>query len=512
MKKRLLCLMASLLLCGAAIAQEPAYVRLHDNNMPVVAQVVLDEVPVTTSEWTLKAYIGDDQRGEAVIQTSLNNTYWIQVYYSTDTEDNTPVTFKIANGTDEYTSETTLPAIPEGYGTPGTPQVIEFASMQTMETQLASGWTWWSTPIEMEGNNGLQQLENSINQYGTYIKSQNAVLQRRGTAWAGGITSLQNEKSYRIEVSAPSSVVMTGVYADPSEHEITINYGWNWIGYPVPVAQPINTALNGSGLTPTNGDIIKGQTGGVAQYRNNQWIPNTYTLTPGAVYMYDSKATNSKTFVFVNNTNNRTDINQSIEKDSFWAADYHKYENNMVVIAVVYIGNEEQKDETLELGAFVDGVCTGSTRLFYVEEDDRYYVAMTVGGSNGDRISFGLVNEEKGLMYNSSDNNLTFSNDAVVGSFDDPYEIHFNTLGVGENSFHVAIYPNPVERGQEFKLNIPLEEEVVDVTVVNALGAIARHELGALKNTLTGLPVSGVYTVKVSCQSGNVYYGRLIVK
>ena len=83
MNKRLLCFMASLLLCGAASAQNlPAYVRAHDNNMPVVAQVVLDETPVT-SGWMLNAYVGDDLRGTAEIQTDLQNTYWIQVYYDT---------------------------------------------------------------------------------------------------------------------------------------------------------------------------------------------------------------------------------------------------------------------------------------------------------------------------------------------------------------------------------------------------------------------------------------------
>ena len=44
MNKRLLILMASMLLCGAVSAQAhfEADAHAHDNNMPVVAQVVLD--------------------------------------------------------------------------------------------------------------------------------------------------------------------------------------------------------------------------------------------------------------------------------------------------------------------------------------------------------------------------------------------------------------------------------------------------------------------------------------
>ena len=509
MKKRLLCLMASLLLCGAAIAQDPAYVRAHDNNMPVVAQVVLDEVPVTTSEWTLKAYIGDDQRGEAVIQTSLNNTYWIQVYYSTDTEDNTPVTFKITNADNqEYTSTTTLNTLAVGYGTPLQPQEIEFAATQTQSTTLAEGWTWWSTPIEMEGNNGLEQLQSSISEYGTKIMSQSGTrLKRPNGSWMGGFTSLENEQCYKINVSETSTVTMTGVLADPADHEITLvgNGQWNWIGYPVTISQQAGSAL--ANFTPETGDAIMGPSG-TGFFRNNRWIPNI-TLTPGSGYMYKSNASTTKSFVYAVS---RSSIPYEPEEQPYWIANTHRYENCMAIVAVVYIGEEEQRDETMELGAFVNGECTGSAKLFYVEEDDRYFAVLTVGANDGDRISFGLVNNSKGVVYNESSDHLAFSKNAIVGYFDQPYEIHFSSLGIEESTQRVAMYPNPVDRGQAFKLNIPQEEEVLDVTIVNALGAVIRHDTGALKSTITGLPVAGVYTIKVYCRSGNTYYGRLIVK
>ena len=508
-------IIAALLLGGVVNAQnywgDDPDSHAQPSNTPIVASVQIDgEAVAATSTMRLGAFVGEDLRGIAAPHTDGN--FWIQVFYTDDTDN---ITFKFYDGTTETeyaTCETSLAGQDEGHGTPSTPEVLNFTTTQTMTqtSNLASGWTWWSTPVEMEDNNGLQQLENSISEYGIQIKSQNAVLNRRGNGWVGSITSLQNEMSYRVNVSAPSQISITGVMADPSNHEITINNGWNWIGYPVSVPQTVNSALSGSGLSPQNGDVIKGQDG-FAQYRNGNWIPTSFTLNPGMGYMYDSKASNPKTFVFVNN-NSRSYVVQSITEDSFWTADIHKYENNLALLAVVFIGNEEQRDEALELGAFVNGECTGRTKLYYVEEDDRYYAMLTVGGSEGNSISFGLVNEAKGLLYNESTNNLVFTNNAIVGDFDNPYEIHFNTLGIGENSEHIALYPNPLDRGQSFKLNIPLEEEVSDVTIINAMGAIVRHETGALKNTLAGFSVSGVYTVKVSCRSGNTYFGKLIVK
>ena len=184
----------------------------------------------------------------------------------------------------------------------------------------------------------------------------------------------------------------------------------------------------------------------------------------------------------------------------------------MVIVAVVYIGDEEQRDESLELGAFVNGECTGTAKMFYIEEDDRYYAVLTVGGEEGDRVSISLVNEAKGIVYNESRCSLTFGINAIVGDLDNPYEIHFDGTGIDEASMQVALYPNPVDRGQSFKLNLPQEEVVLDVTIIDALGAVIRHETGALKPMLEGIPVAGVYLVKVACQSGKTYYGRVIVK
>lgn len=511
MKKNVLFMVAALLLCGAVSAQNWGTPDAHakSSNTPIVASVKIDgEVVTPTTNYRLGAFVGEELRGLAAPH---DNNFWIQVFYNEGTSED--ISFKLYDGTDEYTTCNVTKTTQEaGWGTPNEPVVLDFASTQimTQTTALAAGWNWWSTPIEMNGNNGLQQLENSISQYGTYIKSQSGFVQKRGNNWVGNnLSSIQNEQFYRINVTDASTVVMTGVYANPSEHEITVNNGWTWIGYPVSVPQTINSALSGSGLVPTNGDVIKGQGGTPAQFRNGQWVPATFTFTPGAGYMYNSKASESKSFVFVNN---RSEMVQDDEKDLFWTNDIHSYENNLVVFAVVYIGNEEQRNDALELGAFVNGKCTGNARLFYVEEDDRYYAAMTIGGSNGNQISFRLIDEDKNIEYGESCNILIFSENAVIGDLDNPYKVCFNTLGVEEANRQVALYPNPVNRGENFKLNIPQDEEVIEVTIINILGSVVRHDIGALKSTVTGIPVAGVYTVKVVCRSGNSYYGRLIVK
>lgn len=527
MKRTLLTLIAALLLGGAAIAQnhwDAPDSHAKSGNTPIVAAVTVDNAaPATGAE--LAVYIEDTLRGLAT--TTLDGKYWVQVFYNSGTTET--LTFKLWDPTDEgseltdyvltytYTDSNnqtvTLDALTtceEGYGTPSNPVELNFQTVQTMTqtSTLAAGWTWWSTPIEMNGNDGLQQLETSITQYGVTIMSQDGSLTKRPNGrWVGGIYELRNEECYQIEVSDISTLNMTGTMANPNDHVITLEGGqWSWIGYPVSIQQTASAAL--ANLQPANTDVLMGPDGST-MFRNGQWRPNM-DLIPGYGYMYKSTASATKTFVYA--VGSRSSISSQIQEEPYWTTNVHKYKDRMVVVAVVYIGNEEQRNESLELGAFVDGECTGSAKMFYIEEDDRYYTVLTIGANDGDKITFGIVDNAKNVIYNECSDYLTFTEKAIVGDFDQPYRIHFGPLGIGESAIRVAMYPNPVDRGQSFKLNIPQEEEVLDVTIVNALGAVVRHEGGAIKSTITGLPVAGVYTVKVYCHSGNTYYGRLIVK
>ncbi len=509
MKKNVLFMVAALLLCGAVSAQNWGTPDAHakSSNTPIVASVKIDgEVVTPTTNYRLGAFVGEELRGLAAPYTEDNN-FWIQVFYNQGTSED--ISFKLYDGTDEYTTCNVTKTTQEaGWGTPSEPVVLDFASTQimTQTTALAAGWTWWSTPIEMEGNNGLQQLENSISQYGVTIKSKTASVVKRGNSWQGNLTALTNEQMYKINVSSASSAAINGSVANPSNHVITIYPGWNWIGYPVNVSQNVSSAL--SSFQPVAGDVIKNVSGS-AVYRGNQWMQPTFTLLPGGGYMYYSNATVSKQLVF---SSGRGEMTQPLSNELYWVSNGSKYENNLVIVAVVLFGENEQRDESLELAAFVDGECTGSSKLFYVEEDDRYYAIMTIGGNENDRISFSVVNGSRDVLYTESDNSLIFSNDAIIGDFENPYKVCFNTMGIGETALQVAMYPNPVDKGQTFRLNIPQEEDVLDLTIVNAMGMVVRHDVGTLKSVIAGIPIAGVYTIKVVCKSGNSYYGKLVVK
>lgn len=89
--------------------------------------------------------------------------------------------------------------------------------------------------------------------------------------------------------------MLLGHRAAAQEIPITLNPGWNWIGYYLPFEQPLTVALGT--FTPEDGDIIKSQNS-YSIYQNGRWYGSLTSFAPGLGYMYCSQRTTSITFYF----------------------------------------------------------------------------------------------------------------------------------------------------------------------------------------------------------------------
>lgn len=385
--------------------------------------------------------------------------------------------------------------------------VANFDYVET--TPLQAGWTWWSTAIATDASS-LTMLENSLGTNGILIKSMNSgfVQYRSNTnSWTGSLSSINNRESYNINVGTACNAQISGQYVDPSSVEITINPGWNWIGYPVHASQNPNVALQG--FTPKVGDILKSQDNGFVMYRNSgTWLGSLSSLNAGYGYKYYSGATEPKPLVYAVGGGKSGD-NQ--ETTQYWKNNAHLYQDNMCMIVAAYIFDEEQNNENLEMGAFVNGECRGRARLMYFEELDRCYAFLTVAGENGDKVEFCLVDTDNNRISGGCLEEVVFATDAVYGNLEEPFKAHFSGMNEISRS-QLIMFPNPVERNSSFVLNIPTEEKVNEIVITNALGAVVKNVTTSLNIVTEGLPMSGVYMVKAICNSGNVYKGKLIVK
>ena len=378
----------------------------------------------------------------------------------------------------------------------------------TQSTTLAQGWNWWSSYIELSGVDGLSLVEQSLGENGVTIKSQNAFVNYSNPyGWSGTLQTIDNESGYKINVLESCISLLSGAMVQSVDHPITLNPGWNLIGYPVSEAQSVTTAL--PGFDALQGDIIKGQEGFVTYEAGLGWTPSTFTLTPGRSYMYYSNATEGKTFIYAQSRGEAIPVEQ---ENCYWQTNRHAYADNLSLMATVEVEGVEQRDATLELGAFVNGECRGSAKLYHVASNDRYIAFLTVTGQENEQIEFRLMDESKATS--SSNDRIIFHSNAILGGLDNPVPIHFGAMNsVAELQTNMSVYPNPVDRNAPFTLAIPEEETVAGVLVVNAMGEVVTKVTGNLARcTMEGLSTAGVYMVKVTCKSGNVYVSRVVVK
>ena len=390
---------------------------------------------------------------------------------------------------------------------------VQVLENYTQTMNLTIGWNWWSTYIEQSNIDGLSMLENSLGHKGVTIKSQFDFVQNFYSdygedVWFGSLEGLANEQGYMIDVTEDCISEMRGVRTQPTSHPITLQPNWNWIGYPVDSRQGIASALAGFNASPD--DLIKSHFEFSTYYEGFGWFPDDLVMTPGEGYFYYSNADESQVLTY--NNVDRGEILPEKSDQRLWKTNVHAFADNLSIMAVVSVDSVEQRDENLELGAFVNGECRGSARLKHFGLSDRYYAMLSVAGQEGDKVDFGFINKEKSQGSMISENHITFVRNGIMGSLDAPYIVKFNTsTEVWQGS--MVLFPNPVERNKTFNLDIPKNEMLKEIIIVDMLGEEVLRKTGALKsNEIAGLPVAGIYVVKAITESGNVYHGRLIVK
>ena len=399
--------------------------------------------------------------------------------------------------------------------------VAVFEQSTTTQSQpLSTGWNWWSSYVELNGAEGLSMLENGLGSAGQMIKSRSdgyveSYTYNGTTGWFGSLTSISNEQMYKINMNSSSSAAVTGYLVSTSNHPITIGNGWNWIGFPLNQSVGVAEAL--SGFSPAVDDVLKGRNSYTTYFSNNGttgWFGSLNTLEPGYGYMYQSQSSGTKTLVFQPGRGEAMLANITPENNIYQPSD-QRFADNMTVTAVIEVEDEELRSDSHELAAFVDGECRGSVRLLYVEPIDRYVAFLTVFGETGDALEFRLTD---GTDSQFSTDMLSFASDGGVGTLALPKVLHFGTLGLGETSAMVRIYPNPVRRKGTLNVSLPEASGTMTVEIGNMLGVtVLREEVvmdptSVVRISLPDAVLSGTYILKAIRADGNVYYGKLVVE
>ena len=377
---------------------------------------------------------------------------------------------------------------------------------------LATGWNWWSTYIELSGINGLEMLENSLSNAGLLIKSRlNGYVEsyeyNGTTGWYGTLPSINNEQMYKVNVSSICNAIIIGQSTSSSSHPITINNGWNWIGYPCYQAASVDAAL--ANFTPAADDVIKGRNSFTTYYSEggyNMWYGSLNTLEPGQGYMYKSNSLSSKTLVYAESRTDAEPLANVTPENNVFRPDSQDFADNMTITAVVEMENEELLSDAYEVAAFVNGECRGSVKLMYVEPINRYVAFLTVFGEDGEVIRFRLTDGNS--MCESTDE-ITFTIDGAMGNLSTPAVLHFGSLGLADNSVEtMQLFPNPTHDVVNVVCN-----SMRRITVTNAIGQTVFDaepaDRQSVQINLSGFN-SGIYMIRIVTDNG--VFNKQVIK
>jgi hypothetical protein len=393
----------------------------------------------------------------------------------------------------------------------GEDMLTSFSLAVTQATQFSSGWNWWSTYVVINDGNGLEMLESSLGSNGWRIQSKsNGYVDQfeynGNSVWYGTLNGITNEQMYMVRTRNACDATMTGRVNTIEHFPITINSGWNWIGFPSATSIGINDAM--SDFTPEPNDQIKSKGNGYASYivygTNALWYGTLSTLEPGQGYMYKSNSTESKTLVYQNNRS-ETPVTNAISVNTFFEPKESDYAYNMTVTAVVELDGEELRSENYELAAFAGDECRGSVRLMYVEPLDRYMAFLLVAGDREEPLRFVLTdsnNVDDPGNANESADRFTYTMDGIIGNPTEPAVIHFGKNGTEEFALDgVRVYPNPTTGS--FNVEASGMRRIV---VTNAWGQVVYDTSAeAIRVTLDlGQYGAGMYFVCVHTTDGTV--------
>jgi M6 family metalloprotease-like protein len=176
---------------------------------------------------------------------------------------------------------------------------IEKTSVSQQTIALQTGWNWISTYIEVEDPiEMLQAVEAGLGENGIQIKNSQVNTEYDSEwGWFGDLDDIgmTNEQMYAINVNAPCTLTVEGTPANPEDHPITINQGWNWIGFPSGVAISLEDAFAGFAI---EGDKIKNRVTQIEYDPEWGWFGDFETLEPGQGYMYYSASSTQRTLIF----------------------------------------------------------------------------------------------------------------------------------------------------------------------------------------------------------------------
>lgn len=230
-----------------------------------------------------------------------------------------------------------------------------------LQLELSKGWNWISSNLSdadlQQASRFIAPIQKDVTRF---VGAESELINDGQLGIVGQLETLSPVSSYRIQMNADVTYTWNGNVCKAEDTPVTLNKGWNWVGYVPDKELPLENAL--SNHIPEEGDVIKSYEE-FSTYEDGKWEGTLATLKPGEGYMYYS----GKEIIFRYNTT--TPTNQAVKSPANsnysnpvlpWKVTRHKYADNMALIAQLHDNyGGEVSDEKFIVGAFVGDECRG---------------------------------------------------------------------------------------------------------------------------------------------------------
>ena len=427
---------------AAVLAPEPDWkvnVNTYEATGNIIAKLSLPAGVAQSEHDIIAAFSGGECIGIARPQYIGNYDAWyvmMTVYGNEENPAQTPIQFRLWNAESgiTYSSVKVRPA-PFRFspnmvkGTLADPVVLEVTNHLQQTLALQPSWNWISlnvNPVSARTENVFRPVLGDI----SYVKDKNSVFSiSNATTYGGTLKVMGVTSSYRVKANRATTLTVEGTAVNCAQTPVIINKGWTWIGYLPLQTMSVSDAL--ADIAPASGDLVKSKTA-FAVYDGAQWVGTLTRMTPGEGYMYQSHATEGFTFRYPETISLTAKRSNSVSgltakrsnSEAVFTPVTDPYSGNMSIVARVMNGDEAVHG--VEVGIFAGDECRGAATEEFssVNTTDGYWF-LTVAGDEAAPLTIKVHDPATGETI-TVQQTLTYTDDATLGSLDEPYIIQLN--------------------------------------------------------------------------------------
>jgi hypothetical protein len=484
-------------------------------SMSVIGQVRINNVISANTDDILGAFVNNQCRGIGKVtyyEQMDKYLLFMDVYGVTENEELEFRIWNSATGKIHVEVDPKLNFVNNNLvGSVLAPQVFNAKDKVYQEIAIKPGWNWISFNLLMADSNNLAKLFETVTLSNASILKNNEQLAVYdvNNGWSGNLANfnagIKPEKSYLFYNTQTDTIILKGVEANPQFRPISIQQGWNYIGYVGQRNLLVNDAFGD--FNAKHNDLIKGQVQFAIYDSLMGWIGSLTAMVPGKGYQYYSNGTGTLRYPRLAMFG-KTQVEEKLASSAHWKINPYKFQTNMNMVVSVDVCDKVLAEGNLLLGAFVNGELRGFAQAKGVN-NNKYLYFLNVAGISDEQISFRLLNESTGIT-NELNGSFVFEPNLLKGNLVQPViltpvnKIACETSTPLTISLEAEIYPVPTQTNVMLKVALGIEE-TISVKVFDLSGKeLFSENKGQFVKGNYEIPVhteslaDGVYLVEVS--------------